>query len=300
MLEVRKHGQVLVAQIARERTIEGLTVRSWNIRRESREIEKGKVRIETKIVVGTGTGEVSGARNVLRIGSSVWKRVWCGNGDIRIQNKRKAPPRCKHATGPVVAAAIEAAKRYCVPVACKVAVTAENSAPIVSIGNDQDIGFVISRACLQPCLYFTRVIGSSHVGVPIRASDLEAAEFVYQDDVENTRNCVGSIDSRSAILQNFDAVDHRERNQVDVHATEGSSACAGRDAFPVHQAQGFLGKQAAKVGDDGSVTAIGDVLVDRSARLDRKFGEQVRLVNDAPLLNVFPAIGCHRIGAGLL
>src|SRR4029077_4090363 len=146
------------------------------------------------------------------------------------QNKRKALPLGKHATGPVVAAAIKPAKRYCVPVACKVAVTAENGAPIVSIGNDQDVGFVISRARLQPCLYFTRIIGSSRVGVSIRASDLEAAEFVYQNDVEHTRNCIGSIDGGSAILQNFDAVDHRERNQVDVHA---NSICIRGDAFPV-------------------------------------------------------------------
>ena len=201
-----------------------------------------------------------------------------------------------NATGSIAATAISTAKRYRVPVASKVAVTAENGRPIVGIGNDQDVGFVISRACLQPCLYFARIIGSSHVGVSIRASDLEAAEFVYQDDVEHTRNRVGSINSRSAILQNFDAVDHREWNQVDVHA---NSICIRRDAFPIHQDQGFLGQKAAKVGDDGAVTAIGDVLVDRSARLNRQFVEQIRLVNDAQLLNVFRAVGVHRIWAGL-
>src|SRR5438552_5152762 len=183
--------------------------------------------------------------------------------------------------GFIATAPITAAKSYRVPVASKVAVTAENGAPIVSIGNDQDVGFVVSRACLQPCLIFVRIIGSSHVGVPNRASDLEAAEFVYQDDVEHTRDCVGSVNSGSAILQNFDAIDHRERNQVDVHA---NSIWIRRDAFSIHQDQGFLGQQAAKVGDNGPVTAIGDVLVDRSARLNRQFAEQIRLVNDAQLL----------------
>ena len=76
--------------------------------------------------------------------------------------------------------------------------------------------------------------------------------------------------------------------------------CIGRDAFPIHQDQGFLGQKAAKVGCDGAITAIGDVLVDRSARLDRKFVEQIGLVNDAQLLNVFRAVGVHRIWAGLL
>src|SRR5438270_10166282 len=133
--------------------------------------------------------------------------------------------------GFIATAPISAAKSYRVPVASKIAVTAENGAPIVGIGNDQDVGFVISRACLQPCLIFARIIGSSHVGVSPRASDLEAAEFVDQDDVEHTRNRVGSVNSRSAILQNFDAVDHREWNQVDVHA---NAICIRRDAFPIH------------------------------------------------------------------
>src|SRR5204863_8572308 len=131
-------------------------------------------------------------------------------------------------TGFIAAAPITAAKRYRIPVTSKIAVTAENGASIVSIGNDQDVGFVISRACFQPCLCFSRIIGSSHVSVPPRASDLEAAEFVDQDDVEHARNRVGSINSRSAILQNFDAVDRREWNQVDVHA---NAICIWRDAF---------------------------------------------------------------------
>ena len=183
-----------------------------------------------------------------------------------------------------------------IPVTSKIAVVAVNGRPIVEIGNDQDVGFVISRACLYPSLYFARIIGSSHVGVSPCASNLKAAEFVYQNDVEHTRNRVGSINSRSAILQNFDAVDHREWNQVDVHA---KSICVLRDAFPIDQDQGFLGQKAAKVGCDGAVTAIGDVLVDRSARFNRQFVEQVRLVNDAQLLKVFRAVGVHRIWAGL-
>ena len=119
---------------------------------------------------------------------------------------------------------------------------------------------------------------------------------MYQDDVEHTRNRVGSVNSRSAILQNFDAIDHREWNQVDVHA---NAICIRRDAFSIHQDQGFLGQKAAKVGDDGAVTAIGDVLVYRSARLNRQFVEQIGLVNDAQLLNVFRAVGVHRSRAGL-
>src|SRR6266446_8534797 len=140
-------------------------------------------------------------------------------------------------TGFIAAAPITAAKSYRLGIASKVAVTAENGLPIVGIGNDKDVGFVISRACLQPCLCFAPIIGSSHVGVSPRASDLEAAEFVYQDDVEHTRNRVGSVNSESAILQNFDAIDHREWNQVDVHA---NAIWIRRDAFSIHQDQGFL------------------------------------------------------------
>ena len=234
-------------------------------------------------------------RNVLRTSLGIRSRMRCWSGKRRIQDEISVTS--DNATGPIATAAIAPAKWYCISVGSKVAITAENSLSIVGIGNDKDVGFVISRACLQPCLGFARIVGSSHVGVPNRASDLEAAEFVYQDYVEYTRDRVGSINSRSAILQNFDAIDHREWNQVDVHA---NAICIRRDAFSIHQDQGFLGQKAAKVGYDGAVTAIGDVLVDRSARLNRQFVEQIRLVNDTQLLNVFRAVGVHRIWAGLL
>ena len=119
---------------------------------------------------------------------------------------------------------------------------------------------------------------------------------MFQNDVEHARDCVGSVDGGSAILQNFDAIDHREGNQVDIHA---NAICIRGNAFPIHQNQGLFGQQTAKVGYDGAVTAIGDVLVNGSARLLRKFVEQIRLVNDAQLLNIFRAVGVYRIWAGL-
>ena len=233
-------------------------------------------------------------RNVKRTSKGIWSGVRRWRGDVRKQYESSVT--CYNFTRAIAAPSITTAEWYCLRIASKVAVAAENGVPTVAIGNDNDIGFVISRACNQPGLGFPRIIGSSQVGVSNRASDLEPAKFVFQNDVEHTRNRVGSINSRSAILQNFDAIDHREWNQVDVHA---NSICIRRDAFSIHQDQGFLGQQAAKVGDDGTVTAIGDVLVYRSARLNRQFVEQIGLVNDAQLLNVFRAVGVYRKWAGL-
>src|SRR6478672_1709323 len=80
ILKVRKHGQVLVAKIARERTIETLTIRVWNRRRESREIECLKVRIVKRIAMANAR-----LRKIVRTGRGIWSRVRCWSAETRQQ-----------------------------------------------------------------------------------------------------------------------------------------------------------------------------------------------------------------------
>src|SRR2546430_17428434 len=61
----------------------------------------------------------------------------------------------------------------------------------------------------------------------------------------------------------------------------------------------FWGKWPVYVGMEPPPAAMFVFLVYFSARLNRQFVEQIGLVNDAQLLNVFRAVSVHRNWAGL-
>ena len=160
------------------------------------------------------------------------------------------------------AATIETSKGYVKRVSRQVAVTAEEAAgALPEIGNDYDVGLVVAGAGFQPCFPLAHVVGSAQICVPVTPTDLQSSEFVYQKEVDHAGNSVGAVHSRGAILQDVDVIDHREGNQVNVHASaepDGVQRTKG-DAFSVHQHQGFLSQQAAQVELDSAVAAIGDV-----------------------------------------
>jgi hypothetical protein len=64
-------------------------------------------------------------------------------------------------------------------VTAKVTVPAVDGRPVVEIGNDQDLGLVISRAGLEPSLPLAHIVGGAKVRVPITATDLKPTEFVH-------------------------------------------------------------------------------------------------------------------------
>src|SRR5205807_9517852 len=69
--------------------------------------------------------------------------------------------------GEVTAAIIASAEANEIPVGRNVAVTAEEATgALPEIGNDHDIGFVISGACFEPGFPFAHVVGRSKVCVP--------------------------------------------------------------------------------------------------------------------------------------
>ena len=100
-------------------------------------------------------------------------------------------------------------------------------------------------------------------------ADLEATKLVYQKDVDHTGHCVTAIDGRGAIFQDVDVINHRERNEIDVHARE-AEAIAGNEiiahpsygnAFSIDQNQSFLRQQTPQVRYHGAVAAKETVLV---------------------------------------
>src|SRR5438552_18911462 len=100
-------------------------------------------------------------------------------------------------TREVSAARIKSTKRTEIPIGRNVAVATENATgALPEIGNDNDIGFIVSCAGLDPCFPLAHVIGSAEICVPVGASDFQAAEFVDQEDVDLARARVARVDRR--------------------------------------------------------------------------------------------------------
>ena len=90
-----------------------------------------------------------------------------------------------------------------------------------------------------------------------------------QKEVDYAGDRIGAIYRRRAVLQNVDVIDHRKRNQVNVHASaepDGIQRTKG-NMFSIDQHEGFFGQQATQIELYGSVPAVGDVQVCGCARL---------------------------------
>src|SRR5882724_12462528 len=129
-----------------------------------------------------------------------------------------------HAAREIAAARIKAAELDEIPVRRNIAVTTENATgALPEIGNDHDISFVISGAGFDPALPLAHFIGRSQVCISVSAPNLQAAEFVDQEEVDHTGDCVGTVHGRGAILQDVHVINHRKWYQVDVRAAAKSS-----------------------------------------------------------------------------
>src|SRR6266480_822553 len=278
ILEVRKQGEVLVANVAREGSIVSLSVSPRNRRRQGREIESRKVPIRIRNVAGVSRIVLWACRRVRYRLIELWLQAEASY----LARKTRAPK-------------IKSPKGLRIPVAGKFTVAAEDVGPIVEIGNHHDVGLVISHARFEPGLQLTRVVGRTHVRVPHTAPDLKATELVDQKDVEHTRHRLGAVNSRGAILEDVDVIDHREGIEVDVHT---ETLPLQGDALSIDEDQRLFGQQTTQARDDSAVTAVGDVLVNGRARLRRQFVEQIGCIAHTQILNVLRSIGVHRIRSG--
>jgi hypothetical protein len=203
-------------------------------------------------------------------------------------------------------ARIASSKRNKEGVGRNVAVATEDATgTLPEVGNDDNIGLVIAGAGFQPYLPLAHVVGRSKVCVSVTAPDLNAVELVYQKEVDHTGYRVRTINGRSAILQDVDVIDHRERNKINVHASAepGNAQRTRGDAFSINQNQSLLGQQTAQVELDSTVTTIAeataDVQVDGATRLLRQKRLQIGRIANPQLLDVCRSISVHRIWAGL-
>ena len=143
----------------------------------------------------------------------------------RSEKHRREQAAAANATREIPTALIESPKGNKESVSRNVAVSAEEAtSALPEIGDDNDVCLVIAGAGFQPCLPFAHVIGRSEVCVPISASNLQATEFVDQEEVDDATHCVGAVHSRGAILQNVDVIDKHKWDKVYVHTCATASA----------------------------------------------------------------------------
>ena len=91
---------------------------------------------------------------------------------------------------------------------------AKDRRAIIHFGKDHDVGLVIARAGKHIRFLFGCVVRRAHVRVAISASDLEAAEFVYKENVKHAGDRIRTVNGGSAIFKNVDVIDYFERKEV--------------------------------------------------------------------------------------
>src|SRR6266576_460172 len=104
----------------------------------------------------------------------------------RAEKHAGTQPAELNAASEIGAAKIESAPGYVKPVRRQVPVTTEEAASALpEIGNDHNLGLIISRAGFDPCLPLAHLVRCSQVGVSVTASNLQSAELVDQKEIDH-------------------------------------------------------------------------------------------------------------------
>ena len=122
-----------------------------------------------------------------------------------------------------------------------------------------------------------------------------ALEVFAQDDIDDTRNGIGTIDGRGAVTQYLNALNCRKRQQVQVGLGTGTGEETGRrrrrKSTAVQQDQRVVRTEAAKVYGRVALGAARDAgdLPERAKRVGRDFPEHLR---DRHLATGFDVVTC--------
>src|SRR5438552_17876872 len=107
---------------------------------------------------------------------------------VRAEKQARYQPEASDAAGKNPTATIKSTPIKRIRVAGNAAVAAVDGSPIVGIGNDYNIGLLISRAGNHPRLHLPRVVGGAAIGVADAAANLRTAELGPHNDVDHTCN----------------------------------------------------------------------------------------------------------------
>ncbi|MNQ65169.1 hypothetical protein D3C85_796180 [compost metagenome] len=117
----------------------------------------------------------------------------------------------------------------------------------------------------------TRAVGFQRLVV--LTFDDQAFKVLAGLDVDHAGHGVRAVHRRGAVAQDFDAVDHGGRQDVQVGRTDRAARTGGRDATAVQQHQGAARAHAAQADGVGAGAAVGDVAAVGVVDLRRAAGD---------------------------
>src|SRR6476620_3915485 len=97
---------------------------------------------------------------------------------VRAEKQTRDQAEGFDAAGETCTAEIKSTKANCVRVTAEQTVAVVDGGTIVKIGDDHDIGLVVSHTGFEPTLPLACIVRGTHVCVPIATSDLKPAELV--------------------------------------------------------------------------------------------------------------------------
>ncbi|GIX15827.1 MAG: hypothetical protein KatS3mg119_0013 [Rhodothalassiaceae bacterium] len=90
-------------------------------------------------------------------------------------------------------------------------------------------------------------LGSAMFGKLDAARDVHALEVLLGDEVHHAGHRVRTVDRRIAAGQDLDAVEHRERDEVDVRLGRGAACTREAEPLAVHEDERALGAQRPQI-----------------------------------------------------
>ena len=135
-------------------------------------------------------------------------------------------------------------------------------------------------------------------GIRIAAAELEAFKALAGDDVRHAGHGLGAVERRGAVGEHFDALDHRDRELVDVEIVGAGGVGHGRDAgaLAVEQRQRRAEAEVAHIEHRRAGPVVGFV-VELRAAVDGQFLEHIDRLRRADPLDRFLIDHLHRLGA---
>src|SRR6266566_7714758 len=107
-----------------------------------------------------------------------------------------------------------------------VAIARVNGRRVVNSRVNHDVGLVVPSTCEQVAGFFTAIVGETKVRVAVAAVNLQTTKAVDQEHVDHARHSFGTVNRRSAILQDVDVVDQTKRETVEINCTRAYASRA--------------------------------------------------------------------------
>ena len=160
------------------------------------------------------------------------------------------------------------------------------------LGGQRDVGEVAqveTVGCAEAVL-----LAAFFLRLRDEAVHFELINRVARDDVDHAADCVRTVDGRGAVFQDFDALDDRLRNDVEVERRNGAARTRRTRTLAVDQNQRAGVTATAKVDRLGADTAVCDEVLEGVVELGRARSQRRALQQRSGVDEAFERCGFGR------